>query len=85
MSWRIKLSLLLAAVAIGMPIRAAVAYEREKPNSQAPAVDLDLNAVVREAETLIDAVLQDHVAPPTRQEMWRAGAMRMVEFGRLGV
>jgi hypothetical protein len=73
--WRM-LTRLLVIVAIGMPMRAAGAHE---PDDRAAEEDLDLEALVREAETLIDVVLQHHLAPPARQEMWRAGAMRIVE------
>jgi carboxyl-terminal processing protease len=43
------------------------------PSSGAPVEDAGA-ALAREAQIVIDAILEHHVDPPTRQEMWLAGA-----------
>src|SRR5437879_4044379 len=46
----------------------------EAPDAGPPAEEVPSAALAREAQTIIDAVLEHHVDPPTRQEMWLAGA-----------
>jgi len=56
----------------------ALAEPPESPEQQLPAEALDIDALVREAETLIDVILEHHINPPVRQALWFAGTVRMV-------
>src|SRR5258708_7199643 len=55
----------------------------EPPASAAPAEALDIEALVRRAETIINVVLEHHIDPPTRQEMWLAGTTRLLDEARV--
>jgi len=53
MSWRIKLSCLSVFFVIWIPIRPAVADLPEGAGAPVPAEEIDLEALVRESETLV--------------------------------
>jgi len=44
------------------------------PASGAPVEEAPSEALAREVQTVIDAILKHHIEPPTRQELWLAGA-----------
>lgn len=78
MSWQKNLSCLLVMAAIWLPNRPVVADPPKGADTVAPAEDIDFEALVREAQTVIDAVLEHHLDPPTRQELWLAGAKALL-------
>jgi carboxyl-terminal processing protease len=48
-----------------------------------PPATLDIAALVARGDALIDVVLEQHIRPPTRQELWRGGATGLLERSHL--
>src|SRR5262245_7911219 len=68
------------AVAVILSTSLALADE---PSAVPPAAgdSLDPDALARKAEALIGVVLEQHIDPPTRQEMWLRGIKALFESG----
>jgi carboxyl-terminal processing protease len=78
MSWRINAKCLVVMVVCFILARSLVADPDHPPPSGPPAGEIASEALAREAQTIIDAVLEHHIDPPTRQEMWLAGARALL-------
>jgi carboxyl-terminal processing protease len=73
-----KWSWICAAACLASASVPAVAVD-EVPSPVAAAESLDVEALVRKAEAIIQVVLGHHLDPPTRQEMWLAGTKALFE------
>jgi C-terminal peptidase prc len=67
----IRNGLFVASLFVAMPLAADPVAA---PSSDAPVEESGGETLAREAQIVIDAVLENHIDPPTRQEMWLAGA-----------
>src|SRR5579863_2283504 len=55
-----------------------LADSKEKPEPCVQEQPLSIETLTQQVEEIIDAVLAHHINPPTRQEMWLAGAKAML-------
>src|SRR5262245_1709385 len=60
-----------ASLSAAMPLAADPVGD---PQAAPPAGEVPVEALAREVQTVIDAILKHHIDPPTRQELWLAGA-----------
>src|SRR5262245_6372377 len=70
-----------ASIFAAMPLAADPVAD---PQAGPPADEASGEALAREVQTLIDAILQHHIDPPTRQELWLAGARAVVTMVGVG-
>ena len=79
--WIIPRSFILFVALCVVP--PASADPPESPEREQPADTLDIDALVLEAETIIDVILEHHIDPPDRQELWFAGTKGMADRPRM--
>jgi hypothetical protein len=69
----------VCAAACLASVAASAVADDDMPPPVAAAEPLDIDALVRKGEALIQVVLANHVDPPTRQEMWLTGTKAVFE------
>ena len=70
----------LVALCVATPL---LAQTRESPEEPPPGEIPDFGAIVREGEIIIDAILEHHIDPPDRKELWFEGVKGLVNPPRV--